>query len=68
MFFCKQIVGTTSTSFSVADIVNLGIPFFYHITQWFTPAIGGIAFDAMCIFWIVIGVIGFITKKSRTVF
>ena len=42
--------------------------FFYHITQWFTPAIGGIAFDAMCIFWIVIGVIGFITKKSRTVF
>jgi PKD repeat protein len=50
-------------------VIGIGLlaEFVYHITQWFTPAIGGTAFDVMCIFWICIGVIGYTTKKSKQV-
>ena len=59
---------TASTVYIGVIGIGLFAEFSYHIAGWFTPAIGGTAFDAMCIFWIVVGVIGYLTKKSRQVF
>ena len=41
--------------------------FFYYTVKWFTPAVSGTVFVAACVFWICIGVIGFIAKRSRKV-
>jgi hypothetical protein len=42
--------------------------FFYYGVKWFTPMVDGTTFVAMCCFWICIGTIGFIMKRSRSVF
>ena len=67
MVFIPAAFTASSVYFGVIGVGFMG-EFFYHVTQWFTPAIGGTAFDAMCIFWIVIGIIGVLTKRSRQVY
>jgi hypothetical protein len=59
---------TASTVYIGTVGVGLMGLFFYYTVKWFTPGVTGEVFVAMCIFWICIGIIGFIAKRSRSIF
>ena len=59
---------TASTVYIGTIGVGLMGLFFYATVKWFTPGIQGTVFITMCVFWICIGMIGFIMKKSRSPF
>jgi len=59
---------TASTIYIGTIGVGLMGLFFYLSTKWFTPGVAGTTFVGLCVFWICIGAIGLITKRSRSVF
>ena len=68
------IIVLVSSAFTASTVyigtIGVGLMglFFYATVKWFTPGVQGSIFVAMCVFWICIGVIGFIMKKSRSPF
>jgi hypothetical protein len=59
---------TASTIYIGTIGVGLMGLFFYSTVKWFTPGVQGGVFIAMCVFWICIGTVGFIMKRSRSPF
>jgi hypothetical protein len=68
------IIVLVSSAFTASTIyigtIGVGLMglFFYSTVKWFTPGVSGSVFIAMCVFWICIGTIGFIMKRSRSPF
>jgi hypothetical protein len=66
------IIVLVSSAFTASTVyigtIGVGLMglFFYYVVKWFTPAVPGTVFVTMCCFWICIGVIGFIMKRSRS--
>jgi PKD repeat protein len=59
---------TASTVYIGTIGVGLMGLFFYAGTKWFTPGMGSTAFITLCCFWICIGIIGHMMKKTRSPF
>ena len=68
------IIVLVSSAFTASTVyigtIGVGLMglFFYATVKWFTPGVAGTVFIAACIFWIIIGVIGYLAKKSRSAF
>jgi hypothetical protein len=65
------IIVLVSSAFTASTVyigtIGVGLMglFFYYTVKWFTPGVQGTVFISMCVFWMCIGIIGFIAKKGR---